>query len=433
MTAFADTFGGKLCLLAIDKLVIGAIVAAALYFYDQHKTEDSRQYQAQLDKYQEAREERQSSIQLQFEQARLIREVLPVIQDRNVDRVTRGYLLRSAVLTQSLDAVAAFEIGTDLLRDGLSAHHYKSIMKETLPESIGALAARGVEISREWHETLGYFPNFDIKFNPASGREHLPSENANLITEARLLREFLYTNIHSFQGCQCPELSDETEIPIHLFGLFTLLHTRDLERADKLSISSETSLRLLGMVFRQWLRRDDDLDASEYLRGEFMSAGTSDPLYQRAMVLLAILRWISDKHQGFGSPAFATLLAEIAVGNLNAAGTESREEGDIYWLRWKAAEALLLSGDGAAQGIPIVLKYLNSFGQDLMAANDSSQLRALSTKYDSGKIILVLVSVVGQAGTAEDRKAIRSLLDIEEEKLRNFPFLTDELRSVPLE
>ena len=433
MTALADTFRGKLYLLAIDKLVIGAIVAAALYFYDKHKTEDSRQYQAQLDQYQEYREKRQSSIQLQFEQARLIREFLPVIQDRSVDRVTRAYLLRSAVLTRSLDAVAAFEIGTDLLRDGLSVHHYNRIMKETLPDSIGAFATRGVEISHEWYEAFGHFPNFDTKFNPASGQEHLPSENAKLITEARLFREFLYTNIHSFESCQCPELSDEEKIPVYLFGLFTLLHTDDLERADKLSISSETSLQLLGMVFRQWLRYESDLDASEYLKSEFRGASTSDARYRRAMVLLAILRWISDKHKGFGSPAFAPLLAEIAVGNLNDAGTEVREKGDIYWLQWKAAEALLLSRDRAAQGIPIVLEYLNSFEQDLVAAKDQSELRALSAKYHSGKIIRVFVSVISQAGTAEERRAILSLLDLEEEKLLHFPFLKDELQSVTQE
>lgn len=430
MTTLADTFRGKLYFLAIDKLVIGAIVAAALYFYDDHKTNDSRLYQENLDRHQEAREERESSIQLQFEQARLIREFLPIIQDRSVDLVTRGYLLRSAVLTQSLDAAAAFEIGADLLRDGLPAHHYKRIMKETLPASIGAFAMRGVEISHEWYDAMGHFPNFDTIFSPALGREHLPSENAKLITEARLIREFLYANIHSFENCQCPALSDEAKIPAHLFGLFTLLHTRDLDRADELSISSEISLQLLGMIFRQWLRQNGDSDALEYLKNEFQSVRNSDNQYRRARVLLSILRWISDKRSGFSSPKFATLLADIAVGNLNEAELEVHEEDDIYWLQWKAAEALLLSGDGAAQGLPIVDKFLAAFKKVLIASKDHNQLQALSTKYHSGKIVRVLVSAMGQVGTAEAKEAIRALLEIEEEKLRYFPFLKDDLQSI---
>ena len=155
MENFGDTFNGRLLLLIIDKIVIGAIVAIAFFFFDKHKTKDARKHQA-----------RQAEVQLQFERSRLIKEFLPVIQDDSMDLVTRGYVLRSAVLTRSLDADAAFEIGQDFLRAGLSENHYKRIVSATLPDSVAAFARRGVQIENEWHGAMGTFPELDTTFNP---------------------------------------------------------------------------------------------------------------------------------------------------------------------------------------------------------------------------------------------------------------------------
>jgi hypothetical protein len=67
---FADSFNGKLLLLLIDKIVIGAIIAFAFLLYDRYKTADTRKYEAE-----------RARTQLSFERSRLLKEFLPVIDD----------------------------------------------------------------------------------------------------------------------------------------------------------------------------------------------------------------------------------------------------------------------------------------------------------------------------------------------------------------
>lgn len=418
MENFADTFKAKLWLLVVDKIVIGAIIAIALFVYDQHKTEDARTHQALQDRKQELREQRQTELQLQFERSRLVKEFLPVIQDPKVDLVTRAYVLRSAVLTESLDAEAAFEIGQDFLRAGLSASHYKRIVSATLPSGIGAFAKRGVQISKEWHDSLGGFPNFDTLFNPVSGVEHLP-QDAAFITEGRLLRDVLYENLNALDGCTCPELSVGEQIPAHLFGLFVLLQTSEVRKATELSLRPEKALKLLGMVFRLW-QPETDTEAAAYLEKEFSGAAVSGAHLRRRSVLLEIARVSS-------SPAFTRLLAKIAVGQLPEDDAEAKDNSSVYWLRWNAAEALLLAEAGAIDAVPTIVEYLETFREALASAEDHDQRDAVSNKYQSGKIVRVLVSVLRNVSTDESKRTLQGILDQGEDRLRYFPFLKADL------
>ena len=416
MNNFADTFSGKLWLLIIDKIIIGAIIAIALFIYDHYKTIDIRNYQKQ-----------QVEIQLQFERSRLVKDFLPVIQDQKIDLVTRGYVLRSAVLTKSLDADVAFEIGQDFLRSGLSQNHYYNIVSAMLPSSISAFARRGVQISKEWFDSLGNFPNLDTIINPLSGIEQLPPDESAFIIEGRLLRDVLHENLTAFDGCVCPELSDDKQIPDHLFGLFTLLQTSNLQKADELSLRPEKALQLLGMVFRLWQRGQEDHDAEDYLENEFGGAASSEARMRRARVLIAILSWLSAKEKGFGSPAFASLLSNVAVGQFPHVSLDSDEEGSVYWLRWHAAEALFLAKSGATDAVPTIVGFLKAFQEELSSAKDRDQLETISTRYQSGKIVRTLVSVLGNVSTEESKQSLQALLSQDEDRLRYFPFLKADL------
>ncbi len=417
MSHLADSFRGKLLLLILDKFVIGAIIALAFVCYERYKTEETRKY-----------EEKRSEIQLQFERARLLKEFLPIIQNSDTNPVTSSYLLHSAILTNSLNADAAFDIGRDFLYGKLSENRYKEIVSATLPESIGAFARRGVQIAKEWHSALGSFPHLDASFNPLSGIEDLPKEASSIIKEARLYRDLLYDNLTAFDNFESLELLQEDQIRDNLFGLFVLLQTSDFQKARKLSQRPENVLQLLGMIVRLWQRGGKDQEAESYLEAQFEEAGKSKERLHRAMVLVALLRWISAKEDGLKSSAFARILGKIAVGSLPQIGITAAEGGSVYWLRWNAAEALYLAKDQAANSVPIIVQFLESFRDRLAMAESRDQLREVSNRYHSGKIVRVLISVLGNVPTNEAKRTLQVLLKLEDDRLRHFPLLKENLQ-----
>jgi len=410
--ASASTLEEKVLLLVVDKLIIGAIIAIAFVIYDRMTTADSREYQ-----------DRQLQIQLQMERAKLLQDFLPVIQDPALDLVTRGYVLRSAVLTESLDAAAAFELGQHFLRSGLEDNHYERIIGATLPNGIGAFSQRGVQIAIDWYETFGRFPRLDVIFDPLSGAENLPS-GSEFVVEGRLLRDILYDNLAKLDHCVCPEISSDEQIPEHLYGLFVLLQTSNLTMADELSRSSSKALQLLGMVIRIWQREGyGDQEALDYLEDELSGAAVSEQRFRRAEVLISIIRWISNKPSGLGSRAFVEILAKIAVGKLPLDTGTVVEDSDLYWLRWSAAEALVLAEDHAEAALPEIVSFLEDFYRDLAVEMDSERIAAVSTDYNSGKIVRLLVDVVANTNAHSAEDVLRDMLSLGNDKLSYFPFL----------
>ena len=412
----ANPFSAQLLLLIVDKLIIGAIIAVAFFCYDRYKTTESRKYQ-----------EQQQQIQLRFEQSRLLKEFLPIIQDSSVDLVTRGYVLRSAVLSRALDAAAAFEIGQDFLRAGLQENHYKRVVSVMLPDSIGAFSTRGTQIAREWREALGSFPFLRAHFDPVSGVENLPPALAPFVTEGRLLGDVVYENLGGFAGCACPDLTDE-QFPAHLPGLFVLLLTPDRQRVDELVRTGQKNLELLGRVIRLWQQGEGARESESYLESELRAALDSPTAMRRATALVDILGWVSVEEGGLRSSAFSGLLARVATGSLfpRSSVAAAVEEGPLYWLRWTAAEALLGAPD-VSEAVPIIQDHLRAFAADVSRADGREQLRRVSTEYESGKIVRVLVSVLGSAPGA-DLSILHKLLDLGQDVLPDFPFLASDLK-----
>lgn len=294
------------------------------------------------------------------------------------------------------------------------------------PSGVDAFARRGNQIATKWHDAFGRFPNFDTIFDPVSGVENLPQSEAAFIMEGRLLRDVLYASLPKFDNCACPELTDQEQIPLHLFGLFVLLQTTDLSAARELSSRPEKALQLLGMVMRQWINGNDQ-EAQLYLEEEFASSAMSAASLRSARVLVSILRWISSKSDGHASDAFLTVLAKVAVGALPASGIEAEEEDELYWLRWHAAEAIMLADQPTTGASQFIIEHLERFRSSVAAASTSKQLEGLSNEYESGEILRVLVDALGSDQAAESGSALRGLLDLGEDKLRAFPFLYEDI------
>lgn len=410
----ADSFEGKLLLLIVDKIVIGALIAMAIFLYDRYKTRDNRLYEA-----------KREQTQLAFERSRVIKEFLPVIQDPKTDLTTRAYILRSAVLTGSIDPDAAFEIGQDFLRGGLQGNHFVRLVSTMVPQGIGSLSRRGVQIADEWYKSFGDLPDLDTTFDPVSGRENLPKEQAAMITEARLLRSVLYERLASFDTCTCPELRLDTEIPAHLYGIHVLLRTRDREQAIKASQSLAPAIQIVGMINRLASDPQDSV-ARAKLRAIVQQGGSSRDRMRISRVLIAAMNAFASPIDSRATEGIGSLLAEIATGTAAPSGP-AIEEGDVFWRRFEAAEALLRMGPNSRFAVPTIEPYLATFASRLAAASTAADLDSLGAEYASGKIVRVLVDVIGNSKSQSGIAVLRRIRNAGPDKLRQFPFLAEDL------
>ncbi len=412
---FSETFRGKLLLLVFDKVVIGAMIAAAFFLYDRYKTIDLRNYEAS-----------QANVQLSFERSRLLKEFLPLIQDGSVDLTTRAYLLRSAVVSGAIDSETAFELGQDFLRGGLPANHYLRVVSSMLPSGVASFANRGGQIANEWYSTLNHFPDLDSVFDPVSGRENLPLNQGNMITEARLLRAALYENLPVLLECECAELRESDEIPAHLYGMFVLMKTDNLEFAIATSNSTAQGLKTIGMLNRLMLGNADEVPEN-YLMTQFAGAPFSNENMRWAQVVVAILEQNASEWNNTTSSGIAPILARIAVGELFP-DEQTDEEGNLFWLRFNASEGLLAMKGNANSVSDSISVYLLSFAEQVSAKSNGDDLEALAVKFSSGKIIRVLVEVLANSTDSRSKTALQSILDLGEDRLRHFPFLREDVQ-----
>lgn len=208
----AESFRGKLYLLIIDKLAIGAVIACAFVIYDSSKTSSDRHYA-----------DASKKIQLQFEQAQLIKEFLPVIADEKTNIVTKAYLLRSAIVTGAIDPETGVELGRVLIPAGLEETHFRRVMAAAMPGGIPAISRHAIEMANKWKEThKGTFdPN--ASFDPVSGQEFIPDAEKAQVLEARLWRRVLLEAAPSI-GASFDPLQNKAALSTILYGLFILGH-----------------------------------------------------------------------------------------------------------------------------------------------------------------------------------------------------------------
>ncbi|TMQ30994.1 MAG: hypothetical protein E6K65_03085 [Nitrospirae bacterium] len=135
-----ETFRGKLYLLAVDKLVIGALMAIAFLLYDRWKTQE-------LHSYTDAQEE----VQLGFKRAEYIKQLVPIVLDSKQDVRYRAHAFGALVETKSIDANAAINFAQKLLDSNVlesdasgfatptAEDYFLKVMLKTMPLGLPAL------------------------------------------------------------------------------------------------------------------------------------------------------------------------------------------------------------------------------------------------------------------------------------------------------
>jgi hypothetical protein len=411
-----DSFQGKLFLLLIDKLLIGAIIAIAFIAYDIWKIERENRL-----------ENKSREVQLEFERAKLIKEFLPIITSKQTNINTRAYALRSALITCALDGEAGVELGRNLLSEGLEDEHFKRVMKAAMPGGIPAVSRHALTMSRLWSEKYGSVFEPNAAIDPVSGQERIPPEMSGAIREARLWRAVLLEVMPTLAGYQ--PLDYVKELPSILPGLFVLLNPGDQFSAITLSQSESRGIALIGNISRV-LFDPNDFKANEYIRNEVMDNFESieGVQYQRT-----IIRMLAQ--YGPPSGAIAVPLARIVTATKSSKNISSILRTKEYWLKYETANLLLemqkrstVTGQkGARDAEPVLLDYLNVFRMSIMQAVNREQLERIADEYESGKLIRQVVQLIGEFNSKEGKLALEQLTSTGVEKLRHFPFLEHEI------
>lgn len=427
-----ESFRGKLYLLVIDKLVIGAVIALALVMYDWWRTEDLRHHERQA-----------RDVQLRFEQAKLIKEFLPVIVDPKNDVVTRAYVLRSAIATGSLDAEAGIELGRSLLAAGLDDHHFRRVMASTMPTGLPALARLAEQMSVR-------FPEISPRKSAVMfSSESDPSRISRPLREATLLRSVILETVPGFEGSYEP-LESASGLSSLLYGLFVLLQPGSSSEAIDLSHSRSRGISLignLGRVFfdsvaiaKEWLPEKQMVpvdviakhsEAALRIERELHIDSTSLDEIRYARVIIRILF-------DYGPPAgrLAVPLARLVVAPKLSKILPQSVLLEYRSLRWDAGELLLAMQrnpknaegfNGAQEAEPILLAFVQNFREHLSQASTQEQLKNLDMEYEGGKLPRRVIEILGGFDSAVAKTELKQLRDIDSDKLRYFPFLAEDI------
>jgi hypothetical protein len=418
MSLNPESFKGKLYLLAIDKIVIGAIIAVAFVAYDRYRTIEVQGLQ-----------DRAAQVQLAFERAKLAKEFLPFITNRKEDVIARGYVLREAARTGSIDADAAIEIGRQLLLDGISDDHFRRVMVAIMPDGMRTIARRGGEMASSWRKRNGSSFTPTALFNPVSGVEHIPAEDAAEVREARLWRAVL---LEGLAGRPCDDLSDNSTLAAMLYGLFILAQPGSQPEAIELSQSPCRGVRIVGQVKRVLFSGNDPL-AVERVAAELGHDRTSAANLRLARVILGLLL-------EFGPPSgpIAFPVAQILVEPRSPKDSQPGVAEAHYWLQWQSADVLDSMVQGAQltreerlQSVraaePVLLLFMGKFTTALQTASDDSRIEALLSEYEGGKLVRRIVGLLKCSDSAEARASLSKLHSVGPTKLRPFPFLEEDL------
>lgn len=427
-----DSFRGKVYLLVLDKLVIGAVLACAFVVYDRWKVSGDRRY-----------EETGKRVQLDFERAKLVKEFVPAISNPSTDVVTKAYLIRAAAVTGAVDQETAIELGRSLIPAGIEESHFRRVMAAAMPGGVPAVARHATAMATKWQQTHeGPFgPN--AAFNPESGREHIPEEIRADVIEARLWRAVILDALPKIDGSFTP-LQAPGDLSLSFFGLYVIMNPGDQLEAIDFSHSLSRGISAVGNVRRVFFD-PSDREAAAGLTRELVQDHASLATIAYANSLIAVLSTYGPPRGGDVSVALAQVMTEPMPPNASPSVRSAH-----YWLQWRAGELLdrmrIAAQDiedrlrkvnpkakpfawaGVRPAESILVANLRSFAEDLKRASGDDELNRISTRYESGKLVRRMVVLLGGIRSPATLEVLRTLMALGQEKLRHFPFLEEDVK-----
>lgn len=461
-----ESFKGKIYLLVVDKIIIGTIIAIAFVVYDQiktisdnkekqdaHKKQDEFNIKSQLNQQAfltktqlsqlnydslthknqldfEIKSEnnqvafRQATIdgqriQLEFERAKLSKEVWSIMTDTSKNIFTRAYTLRSALITKAVDEGTGIDIACRLFNEGLPSEDFVRIAKTCMPNGLTSLLQNADIISNELLSIRQ--PNGG--FSQLKTLESLSDALNRIQSHQRAFREIISETIYDLGATNFKLLDNQAYLSEYLQPLFFVFEASSQPDAIKQSKNSILGLRVVGLINRVLLDNNDN-EATEKLNQILDLKYDNQKNINFAKSIIKIMS-LFRIHILTGNIAIP--ISKIAVNHCFKSSKSTIENLELkaehYFLQFYASEFLLISmkSVGAIKGQLILIEFLDKFKIDLDNAKDKITLEKISNIYNSGKIVRQIVEVVGSFKTPESIKILTALSNIDENKLRFFP------------
>lgn len=430
MTIDPDSFGGKLRLLVIDKIVIGFALAVTFALYENWK-EERRLEQSDA----------RSKVALDFERMKLAREFLPLVTAEDQNVVTRAYLLQSAVSAGSISPEAAVHIARDLLRKRLSLDHFLRAMSQVLPnavKTISDIVARSHDFAQR--EANNERPSSDDSarraiFGPDPG-EDFPTLN-DAIVEASFWRALAKDRLKELAND--PALRDRARLGNTLFGLGLLLFPDpdSHNEATRLAAINTPALSLVGNI--ELASRFADIAAADLVGAELEKAISSDETLPYAEALLRLVELRLD-HRSWPGGTSANALWRAAVLSISPTLASAQAEPcqQFFTSSQRTEQTLQLSTRAArvlasVSAPPVAMEadlvgLLTLFRDDVAQSAQSERCskRQLLKRYPA-EILVAIVELVSRFPTRLSRQILEDLQTLD---LREVPRLRSRLAEV---
>lgn len=364
-----DSFGGKLLLLVLDKVVIGAIVALAFLLYNNWKTADERRFTAQMAVQARDASERSQKLQLDLERARLTRDLVPTLSNPAVDLSTKAYLLQAAVTSRAIDPDSAVELGGVLLDDGLSGRLFTRVLEGSMPAGAPTVAREATRRVAQWQAAHPQESrSFGRQFcNPACRQAtHLDAWNAVFITALPKI------------DARLAEFNDRKQVHAVLPELITLLEHSDESIRARLLHSDALSVKVAGLILSILAGAPDPglrtlLEFALFqpeVDPEGMSFATAviDSLYDSPG---RVGHWVDDSVSG--------TIAMAAVAHTG----DSFESFNLSDSAFNWLQTGVCSGELSAQWawVKVITAYVDKFQRAVMEAKGALEIRNLALRH----------------------------------------------------
>lgn len=149
-----ESFRGRLYLLAIDKVVIGALIAMALFVYDRWRTTEARRYD-------EARQE----TDLGFKRTEYVKELVPIVLDDRSNVLFRAHAFAALVRN---DDIASVRHRVDVEHYPIEDRFYAAtdylMWSAGLPRSAAVLEPAILPAVRQFYERLKQTTTADLDY-----------------------------------------------------------------------------------------------------------------------------------------------------------------------------------------------------------------------------------------------------------------------------
>lgn len=417
----ADSFLGKLYLLVIEKLIIGAIIAIAFLTYDWYRTKQLHQINLKT-----------QETQLKFERARLLKEILPAIRDSKSDVISRAYLLQTAVYTGSIEPNVAIEMCKLLLDEKVPINDFKRIILTAMPDGIEAISRQGIRLLNIWSSKKEHPVGIIARFEP-----EVPKKLEGIINEYKAWQSALFESLPVIEVQENSPLESEKFLSNNLIGLYFLFQSNDSNDALRLSRSPNRGVRLIGNL-RRVIMSGGEKEAAEYI-GKSLSIDLSEiKNINYARTIIAILKFfgIRSGEKCIFAEDISKSIAKILVDDSfrhriawieKDAPTKLRKKWYAeqeaaerhYSLQYEAGVLLTLMKGRVNNAESILIKFIDDLYLEMLNSNDYHELEKICSRYRSKVSVRFAIEILLKINSKKSRLTLQKIKSLGDKKIKH--------------